>query len=207
MLSAIDSFARRMPGDFRCFAKCAMLAATLTLLVHATENGVSVYPAGVETILPGLIPGPGGTMFEEFNNFYQTNQLADSQGRSLIPGFHLRVAAVAGKLVHNWGVHVLGGTLVSTAALPLLYEHLDAPFGKATKTGFGNPDLEPFAVAYHSGDWHWWYGFDVYTPGFSYHRNDLLNSANTISPPRRWAQLLTYPIKAAPKSAPGFSTL
>jgi hypothetical protein len=114
-------------------------------------------------------------MFEEFNNFYQTNQRADSQGRSLIPGFHLRVAAVAGKLVHDWGVHVLGGTLVSAAALPLLYEHLDAPFGKAAKTGFGNPDLEPFAVAYHRGDWHWWYGFDVYTPGFSYHQNDLLN--------------------------------
>ncbi len=76
--------------------------------------------------------------------------------------------------MHNWGVHVLGGTLVSVGALPLEYIHLDAPFGKGDKAGIGNPDIET-AIAYKKGALSWWYGFEVYTPGFSYHKNDLVN--------------------------------
>jgi len=116
----------------------------------------------------------GGTMLAEFSDFYQANELVGSNGRALLPGFHLRVGAVAGKVVHNWGVHVLGGTLVNSAALPLLYVHLDAPFGKGDKTGIGNPVLET-AVAYAKDPLYWWYGFVAYTPGFSYNKNDLVN--------------------------------
>ena len=142
--------------------------------MYASEGGSSVYPAGVETIMPGRMPGPGGTMLLEFNNFYQANELVGANGQPLLPGFHLRVAAVAGKLVHNWGLHVLGGTLVSTGALPLLDIHLSAPFGSANKIGFANPDVET-AVAYKKGALSWWYGFEVYTPGFSYNKTDLIN--------------------------------
>jgi len=141
----------------------------------AAENGVSVYPAGVETILPGLMPPAGKTLFVEFNNFYQANGLMDGNGHSLIPGFHLRVAAVAPKLVHNWGVKALGGTLVSSIAVPFLYEHLTGPFGSVHKSGVGNPDLGILAVAYSRGAWHWWYGVDEYLPGAQYHQSDLLN--------------------------------
>ncbi len=155
-----------------------MLAVSISSLLGitwATEGGVSVYPAGVETIMPGRMPGAGETLFLEFNNFYQANSLAGSAGQSLVPGFHLRVAAVAPKVVHNWGVHVFGGELVSSLALPVLYIHLDAPFGKAAKSGLANPDIGVDAVAYARGAWHWWYGLDVYAPGAQYNKNDLLN--------------------------------
>jgi hypothetical protein len=142
----------------------------------AAEGGASVYPAGVETVLPGLTPAAGGTMLYEFTNFYQANELAGGNGRALLPGFHLRVAAMAVKVSHNWGVHLLGGTLVSTAAVPLLYLHVDAPFGSGDKAGIGNPDLEVAAIAYVKGDLHWYYGLDVFTPGFSYNKNDLVNA-------------------------------
>jgi len=152
-----------------------VLSGPLVRVAAATELGASVYPVGVETVLPGLAPAPGTSMFYEFNNFYQANTIADGDGRSAVPGFHLRVGAVAVKFTHNWGVHVLGGTLVSYAALPYLYEHLDGPFGKGEKSGFSNPDIQPMAVAYGRGAWHWWYGFDVFTPGFAYQKNDLVN--------------------------------
>lgn len=158
----------------RRFSMCLGLALAMASLASATEGSGSVYPAGVETVMPGHLPAPGGTMFLEFNNFYQANELAGPNGHALLPGFHLRVGAAAIKLVHNWGVHVLGGTLVSTAALPLLYEHLNAPFGTGDKTGFGNGDVETM-FAYNKGSLHWWYGLDVYTPGFEYQKNALLN--------------------------------
>jgi len=152
-----------------------MAMGLLSPMARATEGSASVYPAGVETVMPGMTPLPGANFLEEFNNLYQANALAGAKGQSEIPGFHLRVGAWAVKFVHNWGVHVLGGTLVSYAAAPLLYEHLDGPFGMFDKTGLGNSMVEPLAVAYQRGTWNWWYGYDVFLPGPSYNKNDLLN--------------------------------
>jgi hypothetical protein len=144
-------------------------------IAGAVENGASVYPAGVETVLPGVLPGTGQTVFAEFNNFYQANATLDGDGHGMVPGFHLRVSAVAPKLVHNWGVHLLGGELVSSIATPVLYEHLDGPFGHFGKTGLGNPDVGVLDVAYVTDAWHWWYGFDVFTPAPEYTKGDVLN--------------------------------
>ena len=157
------------------FAACLALAMAITGAAYATEGGASVYPAGVETVMPGMMPGPGGSLLAEFDNFYQANNLVGSNGQSLMPGFHLRVGAVAGKGIHNWGIHVLGGTLVSVGAVPVVYIHLDAPFGHGDKVGIGNMDITPAAIAYAKGAMHFWYGLDVLPPGLSYHKGDLVN--------------------------------
>jgi hypothetical protein len=154
---------------------CCTVGVISANVANAVEGGASAYPAGVETVTPGLTPPPGGWMLCQFNDFYMANGLANSKGQSEIPGFHLRVGAFAQKLTHNWGLHVLGGTLVSYVALPLVYESLNAPFGSKAKTGFGNPDFQVAAIAYAKGPLHWWYGFDVLTPGFSYGKTDLFN--------------------------------
>jgi hypothetical protein len=155
---------------------CLFLSLGMLCIVaaYATEGGTSVYPAGVETIMPGRMIGPGDSMLLVFNNFYEANELVGTSGRALVPGFHLRVGAVAFKFVHNWGVHLLGGTLVNTVAVPIVDIHLNAPFGSQNKAGFGNPDLET-AISYNTGALHWWYGMEVYTPGFSYNKTDLVN--------------------------------
>jgi len=163
-----------LPKPLRCFAWGLAIALVTIGAAYATEGGTSVYPAGVETIMPGRMPAAGGTMILEFNDFYNANELAGPGGQALVPGFHLRVSAVAGKLVHNWGVHVLGGTLVSTAAMPWVDVHLNAPFGSMNKSGIGNPDWET-AVAYKNGSLYWWYGFEIFTPGFSYKKTDMVN--------------------------------
>ena len=165
---------RRSRTAWRRFAQYLVPAIVMIGAAYGSEGGASVYPAGVETVMPGRTPAPGNTMFLEFNNFYDANELAGSNGRSLVPGFHLRVAAVALKLVHNWGLHLLGGTLVSTAALPMLDIHLSAPFGDQNKVGFGNADIENM-VAYSRGAMNFWYGLEVDTPGFSYTKNALVN--------------------------------
>jgi hypothetical protein len=153
----------------------ALFLTAAGTLGHATENGISMYPVGAETVMPGVMPPSGKTIFAEFDNFYQANGLMDGSGHNSVPGFHLRVAAAAVKFVHNWGVKALGGELVSSAALPVLYEHLTGPFGTVHKAGLGNPDIGVLAVTYAKGPWHWWYGVDAYTPGAQYNKNDLLN--------------------------------
>lgn len=156
-------------------AICLGLAPAIVIgTAYASESSASVYPAGVETIMPGRMVGPGGTMLVEFTTFYEANELAGPNGRALLPGFHLRVSAVAVKLMHNWGLHLLGGSLVSTVALPLVDIHISAPFGAQNKTGVSNPDLET-AVYYNTGSLHWWYGLEVFTPCFSYSKSNLVN--------------------------------
>jgi len=150
------------------------LALLATGSAGASDGGGSVYPLGAETILPGKMPGAGQTMFVEFTYFYSANELAGPRGQSLLPGFHLTVGAVAGKIMHNWGVPVLGGSLVTSAALPLVDVRLSTPEGKQNKTGVGNADIET-AIAYTKGPLSWWYGVEFYPPGFSYKKDALVN--------------------------------
>lgn len=161
-----------------CFKRDVVLVAVLGTLISipasGSENGASVYPAGVETVMPGMMPPPGGTEFVEFSNFYQANMLVDGNGKSEVPGFHLRVGAVAPKVVRDWGVYLLGGYLVSSVALPVLYEHLSVPGLEASKSGLSNPDIGT-ALAYGRGNLHWWYGVDVYTPAPGFSKSDPLN--------------------------------
>ncbi|HUB83985.1 MAG TPA: transporter [Bryobacteraceae bacterium] len=152
-----------------------LLTAAVLPMSFASDGGGTVYPVGAETVMPGIMPPPGKTILLEFDNFYQANGVMDGNGRSAVPGFHLRVAAFAVKVVHNWGVKALGGTLVSSAAVPLVYMHLDGPFGSVHKTGLGNPDIGLLGVAYGKGSWHWWYGVDSFAPGASYSKTDILN--------------------------------
>jgi len=166
-----------LPLQIRECGKVLLGVAVLMTAVtasYAGEGGASVYPAGVETIMPGRAPRDGGSMFLQFNNFYEANKLVGSDGKELLPGFHLRASAVAFKFVHNWGVHILGGSLVNSVAVPIVDLHLTAPFGRGNKVGVANPNLET-AVAYHRGALYWWYGVEVYTPGFSYNKADLIN--------------------------------
>jgi hypothetical protein len=139
-----------------------------------TEGGGSVYPIGAETVMTGLTPAPGQTMFQEFSTTYQANGLLDGQGHSFVPGFKLSVYAFAPKVVHNWGVHLLGGYWVTWAATPVATLWLRTPAGTVRATGFTNPVIAN-DIAYNRGNWHWWYGLDMETPGPVFHKDSALN--------------------------------
>ncbi len=154
---------------------CLVAAMLLPLAAGATENGASVYPVGVETVMPGLVPPPHGTMLFEFSTFYSANQINNSQGQSAAPEFKLRVFANAFKLTHNWNVPVFGGLLNSNIAVPELYEQLHVLPGDFSKSGLGNVDFGIAQVGYAKGALHWFYEADLFAPGGSYTSGDVLN--------------------------------
>ncbi|MGA2144787.1 MAG: transporter [Bryobacteraceae bacterium] len=167
-----------------CAAGFLALALAVTGPACASDGNGSVYPLSAETIMPGMMPGAGGTMLVEFTDSYTANELVGSNGKALMPGFHLRVGAAAVKVMHHWGFHVFGGSFVTSAALPMLDVHLSAPIGSQNKVGIGNGDVEA-AVAYHKGALNWWYGAEYYPPGFSYTKGALVNIGqhnNAVAP-------------------------
>ncbi len=161
------------------FWQGAGLGATIVIAMltgaNATENGGSVYPVGVETVMTGMQPRPGQTAIYEYTCFYTANEFADSKGKSSIPEFKLRVFANAFKITHNWGIHFLGGTVESQIGVPFIYEQLHVAPGKFSKFGLTNVNVIPFSVTYAKGTLHWYYEADMFSPGGGYAASDVLN--------------------------------
>jgi len=143
--------------------------------LRATERSGCVYPIGAETVMPGLTPSRGQTVFAEFSTTYQGNSFLDGQGHSSVPGFKLSIYAFAPKISHNWGVHLLGGDLVSWVAFPFATATMQTPAGRYSTTGISNPILGVADIAYNHGNWHWWYGLDVETPAPVFHKGGPIN--------------------------------
>lgn len=152
---------------------CLMAALLFSAAARATENGGSVYPVGAETVLQGLQPAPHGTNLATFTLLITANEVDGPNGQAAPIDFKLRVFGNAVKIEHNWGIPVFGGTLVSTAAVPVLYEQVRegssfATSNKITQFGLSNCMLVPVGVAYHKKNWHGFYQVDFYPPGAPY---------------------------------------
>lgn len=153
-----------------------VLISVLLFPAGATEHGSSIYPLGVDTVFSGFAPPPGQTMLMELNAFYRADALMNSSGRNVAPGFDLALECLAIRVDHNWGIPIFGGALVSVVAVPFEFQRVTTPAGTLRKAGFGSPGLGLVHIAYNRKAWHWWYGVDVDTPAFEYHREQALNT-------------------------------
>jgi hypothetical protein len=151
------------------------IAIVLAGVANASENGASVYPVGVETVMPGMTPHPGGTMLYEYTAFVSDNETDNSRGKAEPINFKLRVFANAFKVTHNWGFHLLGGTAETNVAIPFVTQELHVPPGKFKKFAVGNICVSPLGVGYVRGRWHFYYEGDIYFPGTGRGATDVLN--------------------------------
>jgi len=147
----------------------------LTAAVGRAQSGASVYPAGVDTILSGLQPSPGKTMIYDYTSFYYANETVGPDGLNSGTEFKLRVFADAIKVVHNWNVPFLGGTLHSNLIVPILDTVLHVSGGRENKAGIGNISAALLGSSYHRKTVHWYYEGDVFFPAPSYLMTDTLN--------------------------------
>jgi hypothetical protein len=154
---------------------CAVTVLALSAAAHATENGGSAFPVGVETVMTGMYPAPGETMFAEFTVFYEANEVDNGEGKSALPEFKLRLFGTAVKMSRTWERKVLGGYWNSYVAIPEMYMQLHVAPGKFEKYAIGNVDLIPVAIVNHRGFAHWYYEVDFLMPGTAYSPDDVLN--------------------------------
>jgi hypothetical protein len=147
----------------------------LPSFARATENGITPYPIGLNTVMPGMYPHPRQTWFSEYTSFYEANETDNSKGKSASPEFRVRAFANAPFLNHTWGIKLFGGNYNTSIAVPVIYEQLHVVPGKFEKFAIGNVDFSPFAVVYHRGIAHFYYSLDAFTPGTGYSKNDVLN--------------------------------
>src|SRR5271166_4220251 len=66
----------------------AVLASAFLLTASAalaTENGTTLWPEGVQTVVPAILPPPNVTQLYSYNLYYSASSFKNGQGQSVYP--------------------------------------------------------------------------------------------------------------------------
>ena len=147
----------------------ASLLATCGL--SATAQETNHYPNGTSGILAGSVPGPG-FYYLMYNLFYETDQLKDSAGHTLLApdGSSLDFTAKAFANVHRF-IHVtqlkfLGAEFSWNVAVPLVYRSVRIDNFNVDDSNFalGDINLEPLVLEWRGPQWDFGVGYGLFAP-------------------------------------------
>ncbi|WP_256246295.1 transporter [Pseudomonas sp. NBRC 111121] len=117
--------------------------------VNATENGDTVWPLGVQTVLPAILPAPGDTSLYSYTAYYKADSFKDKHGDSAIPGFSLENFIQAVRVVHTWDAKFDSGITLSSGVIASANKIKVEAFGNSdTDSGFRQLYLTPLYIGY-----------------------------------------------------------
>ena len=151
---------------------CALACASP---VKATENGGSVVPVGVQSMLPGLLM-PSGNYLYNYNAFVKGFSARDSHGRDNGLGMTMSTEAHAFRLLHvaDPGLTELGN-LAFEANLVYTRTKLDMDYvDPSTAAGISDVTFGP-SLGRHFGAWHDLFTLLATAPTGDYDPNRLAN--------------------------------
>jgi hypothetical protein len=145
----------------------------------ATEGGGGAYPNGAECFMAGAIPPPG-TYFLNYFVYYTADKFKIKDGDDF-KDFDLKATADVLRLVHVTKHQVFGGFWGVQVFVPIVNVDVTmqpvsaAPKMSDNKFGLGDIIIDPFLLSWHSKNWHFATGLDIYIPTGAYDKNDLAN--------------------------------
>lgn len=148
---------------------------TVPVLASSTELGGGAYPNGAEDFMAGAVPPPG-TYFLNYLTHYWANDFKDGSGNDSIPGFKLRATANVFRFLHVTNTKILGGNWAMHVFIPIVNVDLTLPVGSKSRTGLGDIIVDPIILSWHSKNWHFAAGLDIYIPTGDYDKNRLANT-------------------------------
>jgi hypothetical protein len=147
-----------------------LVTAALALAggVQANEGG-DQYPNGADTWLSGALPPPGG-YFLNYLGYYD-GELRDQDGDRM-KGTSVEAWFDALRYLHVSERKFLGGNWAWHVILPLVHQRADLGAGSRSVDGIGDITINPFALSWHRGNWHWVAGIDFNLPTGRYDSGD-----------------------------------
>ena len=145
----------------------------------ATEFGGGAYPNGAECFMAGAIPPPG-TYFLNYFVYYTADKFKIKDGDDF-KDFDLKATADVLRLVHVTKHQVFGGFWGVQVFVPIVNVDVTmqpvsvAPKMSDNKFGLGDIIIDPFLLSWHSKNWHFATGLDIYIPTGAYDEKDLAN--------------------------------
>jgi hypothetical protein len=157
-----------------------LFVTTTTNDAFATEGGGNAYPNGAEDFMSGAVPPPG-TYFINYFLYYSADKFKGNNGYRGIPDFDLEVVANTFRFIHVTKNKILGGYWGVHMFVPIVYQDVSVgtPIGiiSDTQTGLGDIIVDPFILSWHSKNWHFATGVDIYMPTGRYDVGDLANTS------------------------------
>lgn len=158
---------------------CRLLAAAAIAIItstatFATESGGGAYPNGAENFMSGALPPPG-TYFLDYLTHYSADNFKDTNGNSAIPDFRVRAIANGFRFVHMTDKQIFGGNWGMHAFLPFAKVDVTAFGRNQSKEGLADIVIDPIMIAWHTRNFHYAFGLDIFMPTGSYDKNDIAN--------------------------------
>jgi hypothetical protein len=154
-------------------------------VVFATEGGGNAYPNGAEDFWCGAVPPPG-TYFINYFLYYHADEFNNGKGENVDEDFDLEAVVNTFRFIHVTKHKILGGFWGMHIFIPLWNLDVTAttPAGvkSDTQTGIGDIIIDPFILSWHSKNWHFATGVDIYMPTGRYDAgrdSDEYDLANT----------------------------
>lgn len=163
----------------KSFVICiALVLLSLFLITQkdasATESGGGAYPNGAECFMAGAVPPPG-TYFLNYFTYYTADKLKIKDG-SDIDDFDLKVTANTFRLIHVTNQQIFGGYWGMHVFVPLVNVDIDMMGNSDSKFNLGDIIFDPFILSWHSKNWHYATGLDIYAPTGGFDKNKLANT-------------------------------
>ncbi len=139
----------------------------------ATEGGGGAYANGSEGFMTGALPPPG-TYLVSYNTYYSADKFANDN--PAFDDFKVSTAATILRAIHVTDKQILGGNWAMHAFLVAADVDVNlGAGGRQSRAGMGDFIFDPLAIGWHSGNWHWIVGMDIYLPTGRYDKNELAN--------------------------------
>ena len=148
----------------------------------ATENGLTSYPIGVNTVLDGVLPPPGASQFYSYTEYYVTNQFSGNQGQAIIPGFRTSLIAEAPRVIHTWSPLFGPFTVSSGMVVPIVHLSTRVDGLSGQNTGLGDVTISPLYIGYKNADStvFSYLGLDITVPSGAYSASRVANLGRNV---------------------------
>lgn len=154
-----------------------LFVTTTTNDAFATEGGGNAYPNGAEDFWCGAVPPPG-TYFINYFLYYTADEFNDGDGNNTDDDFDVDAMVDVFRFIHVTKHKILGGFWGMHIFIPFWYKEVTAttPIGvkSDTETGLGDLIVDPFILSWHSKNWHFATGVDIYIPTGRYDVDDMM---------------------------------
>lgn len=154
---------------------CTVILYGTCMPCFGTENGVSAYPLGLQTVMTGLQPAPHTSDLYLSSTLYTSGEVDGHDGHPISTDLNITVRCLSGNFSYNWGKRLAGGMLVSQVAVPFLSEALRTPGGGVNKNGLANIFVVPMNVSYNTEYVHWYYEVGYSAPSLDFNPQSSLN--------------------------------
>ena len=180
--------------------------------VYATEGGGGAYPNGAEDFMSGAVPPPG-YYFINYFLFYHADKFNNKHGDNVDKDFDLDVIANTFRFIYITKQQIFGGYWGVHIFVPIMYQDVTAttPGGvkSDTKTGLGDIIVDPFILSWHTKNWHFATGVDIYMPTGSYDKDDMANTSRnywTFEPIVAFTYISDFGLEVSSKFMYDFNT-